>query len=108
MNKETILEKSRQEKTEFDEREQLIQLKAIRISRAIGMALCFIILLLETIFLETSVIGFACLTIYFSMVSIENWISYALIKKKDTLVSAIIDSLFFIAVAANFISKVIG
>lgn len=107
MNKEEILAKSRQENKDADERETQIKLKAISISRSVGIMLCFVILLLETIMLDTSIIGFACLTINFSMRATESWVTTLILKKKDTIPNVVVDTIFFVACAITFLVKLI-
>lgn len=96
MKKEEILEKSRLENKEMDEREQQIRLKAIKISRSIGIALSFLILLVDEIFYGSNIIGFICLVITYGMTAFEQWFVTLTLKKKIANFNLIFDTIFFI------------
>ncbi len=107
MNKEEILAKSRNENKTADEYEMHVRLKAGRISKAIGVAIAFILVLIETIFLDSSVIGWTALTIAFGMNAVEDWIIVIRAKAKKEWFSTILDTVIFIASIIRLIIAVV-
>jgi hypothetical protein len=108
MNKEEILKKSREEYKNIDEREQQIRFKASKIAKSCGIAISFIMILLETIFIEgNSVLGLACLSIAFGMNTIEDLIVFISTKNKKILPDVIFNSIFFLASMFLFLKGLI-
>lgn len=106
MNKDEILAKSRKENKSADEYETHIRLRAGKISKAVGVVLAFILVLIETIFLDSSVIGWTALTIAFGMNAVEDWIIVIKAKPKTEWFSIIFDTLIFIASVIQLIVAV--
>lgn len=98
MNKEEILERSRQENQESDERELQIRLKAGQIAKGCGVAIAVLLALMEDIWLGSGfMIGGTAFTIAFGMMAIESWIIACSVKKSTAWVKVLFDTAFFIA-----------
>lgn len=96
MNKEEILKKAREENQGVDEVKRAAENEAAKISMAVGLAACMLLNLLDTIFLETHVIGEACWIIYGTMVTTQLWVYAGSLKKKGYLIGAVITTIFVI------------
>lgn len=107
MNKEDILKKSREENKVADEYETHVRLRAGTISKAVGVALAFILVLVDAILLDSSVIGTTALTIAFGMNAVEDWIVVIMAKSKTEWFSIIFDTLIFIASVIRLIVAVL-
>lgn len=107
MDRNEILEKSRNENKITDEYETHIRLKAGKISKAVGVAIAFILVWIEAIFLDTSVISWTALTIAFGMIAIEDWIVIIIGKSKTQWFSVIFDTLAFIVFLIRLIMVVL-
>lgn len=106
MDREEILAKVRQENKVADERELHIRLKAGRISKAAGVAIAFILVFIEGIFLDIPAIGWTALTIAFGMNAIEDWIIVGLAKVKTEWFSTLLDTAILIGSAVMLIKTV--
>lgn len=110
MNKEQILSMSRQENGAYDEREQSIQTKSSAIAKAIGVLFGFIIVFIESVFVDGAPIAsLAAFSVCFCMDAVESWYRYAHLKDKFNLIKGILCSAFFIAFAVclmHFLFKV--
>ena len=104
MNREEILEKSRNENKEEDEREKNLRSKAaIPFIIAFGVAYFFFIIF-ERLVLNTSIIHHVMGTTLFFSVSTEFWfIAIAVKKSKSNFISAICFTLCFICEVAMLI-----
>lgn len=107
MNKDEILSKSRKENKTADEYEIHVRLKAGKISKAVGVVIAFILVLLDAILLEESVIGWTALTIAFGMNAIEDWIIVIMAKSKTEWFSIILDTQLFISSVIRLIVAVL-
>lgn len=108
MNKEEILKKSREEYKNIDEREQQIRFRASKIAKSFGIAISFIIVLIEAIFVEgNSVLGLACLSIAFGMNTIEDLIVIISTKNKKIFPDVIFNSIFFLVSMFLFIKGLV-
>ena len=98
MNREEILNKSRNENMIVDEREKDINYKSSAIAKAIGVALGFIIVFIERIFLET--IPYASMAVFavcFTMEAFESIYRFSFLKGKFNLIKSIVYSLLAIS-----------
>lgn len=107
MNKDEILAKSRKENKIADEYEAHVRLRAGKISKAIGVALAFILVLVDAILLDSSAIGWTALTIAFGMNAVEDWIVVIMAKSKTEWFSIIFDTLILIASVIRLIVAVL-
>lgn len=103
MNKEEILEKSRKENRQTDERERILSSQAMNYG-AVGMAIVFIILY----FVQMSKEGHAynLLALYFSYLASGNIFKYRLLKSKVNLISALAFTLATIVYLFIYITRV--
>ena len=106
MNKDEILAKSRKENKSADEYETHARLRAGKISKAFGVALAFILVLVDAILLDSSVIGWTAMTIAFGMNAVEDWIIVIMAKSKTEWFSIIFDTLIFIGSVIQLIVAV--
>lgn len=107
MNKDEILAKSREENKIVDEYETHVRLRAGKISKAVGVALASILVLVDAIVLDSSVIGWTALTIAFGMNAVEDWIVVIMAKSKTDWFAIIFDSLIFVASVIRLIVSVL-
>lgn len=96
MNKEEILRKARTENAGVDEVKRAVEADAARISHAVGLAVCMLFNLLDSLFLQTDVIGEVCWIIYGTMVSTNLWVQGVCLKKKGYLIGGAVTTLFVI------------
>lgn len=96
MNKEEILRKAREENKGVDEVKRAVENDAARISMAIGLAACMLLNLLDSVFLQTDVIGEACWIIYGTMISSRLWVYAVDLKKAGYWAGAVATTLFVI------------
>ena len=92
MNRDEILTKVRNNKNSPDEYELHVQLKAGKIAKAVGVAIAFLLVLIDEIWLGVPTIGWTALTIAFSMLAIEDWIVLIKAKRKNDWFSALFDT----------------
>lgn len=95
------------EHTAEKNREKQMRSNAIKVSRAVGIAMAFIILFFEVLLMETSTVGLACLAVVTAMTATEHWVVAIAMKKKNEVVNAVIDTCFFIASTAFFITGIL-
>lgn len=107
MNKEEILAKSRIENKQIDERELQIRLKASRIAKAFGIAIAFLLVLVEGVWFDMPIIGWTALTIAFGMNAIEDWIVVFGVKKKSEWATVVFDTAFLIAAVVMLIKEML-
>ena len=104
MDREEILKMSKNENQVYDEREQAIRTKSSAIAKAVGIALGFIIVLIETVFFEKSpTLSMAVFSVCFCMDAVESWYRFAFLKEKFDLVRALLFSAFTVAFLASMI-----
>ena len=96
MNKEEILKRARTENAGVDEVKRDAEAAAALISHAVGLAVCMLLNLLDSLFLQTDVIGEACWIIYGSMVSTNLWAQGICLKKKGYFIGGAVTTLFVI------------
>ena len=84
MNKDEILEKSRQENKHKDEMEKEVFLKAGQRSCAVGSIICAIIIVLETFFADN--VNLSILALYFAMTGTMLLSKYSKLKKIHELI----------------------
>lgn len=92
MDKNEILEKSRAENKNGDERVQDINLKAANIGNLVSLILALIYAIVGMFVLENRLLLFACLSIVHIGAAVRNWISFAKLKRKNDLIYAIIQT----------------
>ena len=96
MNKEEILKRAREENKGIDEVQRAAENEAGKISMAVGVAVCLLLNLLDTIYLKTDVIGEVCWIIYGAMISTRLWIVGRYLKKKLYIFAAALTTAFVI------------
>ena len=84
MNKDEILEKSRQENKHKDEMEKEVFLKAGQRSCAVGSIICALIIVLETFFADN--VNLSILALYFAMTGTMLLSKYSKLKKIHELI----------------------
>ena len=87
----TFLEKNAQE-----QRESKIKLNAHLVGQTVAFAVSIVVLVLEIIFSQALILGFACLGISFVITSVEKWLTYFSLKQKSDLLTAVLDSAVFL------------
>ena len=98
MNREEILNKSRNENEVYDERERNVHTKSSAIAKAVGVALGFIIALIESVFFERpSIASMSAFSVCFAMDAVESWYRFINLKDKFNLIKSILFSVFAIA-----------
>ena len=91
MNKEDILEKSRQEnKGKPDELEVAAFGKASRVGMLVGGMICIVLVLVSRWLLDRADIALAGWMIYMAMQGSSNLVLYKYLKKQEKLISGII------------------
>ena len=96
MDKETVLRMSRQENEGIpDEREQSIEERADQIGKAVGVAICLLLVFLAEYVLQNRDIGRAAWIVFFSMTGSSDLYRY--LKTKKRLIWAVLE--LFCAVA---------
>ena len=110
MERDEILNKARNEKKAYDERENVIRTKSSAIGMTVGVLLGFIIVLIETIIFECPpVASLAAYSVVFGMEAVESWYRFALLKGKFNIIKGIFYSVFtvaFMICLVHFLMKV--
>ena len=96
MNKEEILKRARTENAGVDEVKRDAEAAAAQISHAVGLAMCMLLNLLDSLFLQTDVIGEACWIIYGTMITSRLWVEGISLKKRGYLIGAVVTTVFVI------------
>ena len=107
MNRDEILSKIHNQKNKKDEYEMHIRLKAGKVSKALGVSLAFLLVLIDAIWLDIAAIGWTALIIAFGMNSIEDWIIVIGAKVKTEWFSTIFDTALFITSIIMLVKVVI-
>ena len=104
MKKEDILRMSQNENADYDERERSIHTKSSAIAKAAGVAIGFIIALIETcLFHRYAVASISAFSVGFSMDAAEAWFRFAHLKGKFNLINSILSSVCAAALIASLI-----
>lgn len=106
MQKEEMLEKSRNDNNGMDEMEYAVLATAGKIASQIGMLVCSIVAVLQVIFTDT--ISFEGWMIYFSILSATFSVKYIKLHRRHELVWAIVYGVLFIFFTVMFIRRLIG
>lgn len=96
MNRDEILMKLRNSKQSTDEYEIHIQLRAARISKAVGVAIAFLLVFIDEIWFGNPAIGWTALTIAFGMNTVEDWMVLIMTRRKTLWFSTLLDTLLWI------------
>ena len=96
MNKEEILKLAREENKGVDEVKRSTENEAAKISMAIGLSMCMLLNLLDSIMLQTEVIGEASWIIYGTLITSRLWVYAIKLKKMWYYVGAAITTVFVI------------
>ena len=107
MNREEILAKSREENREADEREVHIRLRAGKIAKAFGIAIAFVLVFIEGVFVDNPALGWTALTIAFVMNTIEEWIVVVMTRKKTEWFTVLFDTSMLICSILMLIKAVV-
>jgi hypothetical protein len=103
MNKDEILSRARQENQGVDEVKRSVEADAARLSVAVGGAVCMLLSLLESIFMETEVVSTACWIVYGSMICCKLWVYALLLKKKHYWIGAVLTTIFCAVLIAGLL-----
>ena len=103
MTKEEILEKSRRENKDFDEREYQVLIQAGNMARGIGLVLCCLVVFLNIRFDGPRSVRCAAWAINFGMMAVQYWVSAIRLKKTGDWVMAVLISVFFLLTGVDFI-----
>ena len=104
MNREEILNKSRNENEVYDERERNVHTKSSAIAKAVGVLLSFVIVLTETLFFEhPPIASMAAFSVCFTMEAVESWYRLIYLKGKFNLIRSILFSVFAILFVVSLI-----
>lgn len=106
MKKEEILEKSRKENNGSDEMELFALATAGKLAAQIGMIVCCIVAILQTIFTEA--ISFESWMIYFSIIGTIFTVKYVKLRRQHELFLAILYAVFFIFFSVMFVIRLVG
>lgn len=96
MKKEEILARNRKDNQKLDEREKIIELKANKCAALVGTAFCFIIIILEFIFANTTILTFLSFSTLYLTLSIESWFLAIKLKNKKIYFHATLQTIVFV------------
>ena len=102
MTKEEILEKSRNENKNMDEREQKIALQASMAAKISGMAVCVLISFVAKYLGCPQSLVLAVWTVYWGMMMGEYWYLFIRLRKRFHLIAAIVNTVACILCGWNF------
>ncbi|MBR5947167.1 MAG: hypothetical protein IKZ82_00780 [Clostridia bacterium] len=104
MNKEDILERSRQEnKGKPDEFEVMAFGKASRMGMLVGAVICMILVIVSRWVIDRPELALASWMIYMAMQGASNIVLYKHLKRQEKLISAIVCTGFAILFAVAFV-----
>lgn len=103
MTREEILAKSRQENQSGDEREQTVIQRGGSIAKAVGLALCMLIVFLTDTFGADPTASFGAFAIYWGMFVTDRGYRWWKLRERSDLWLAIGGSAFFLAMAAAYL-----
>lgn len=96
MNKDEILAKARKENNGVDEVKRSVERDATKISQAVGMCACMFFNFVDSVFLQTEIIGSVCWIIYGILVTSNLWVHAVCLKKKTYLAGALLTTVFVV------------
>lgn len=96
MKKEEILAKYRKDNQGLDEREKMIKLKANKCSVFVGLLFCFIIVSLELVFADTTILSFVSFSTMYLIFAIDSWILAVNFQNKKIYFKAILQTILFV------------
>lgn len=105
MDREKILETSRKENKQGDERDFEMRNKSYAISASVGLLLCMVIALVESIVFERT--AASVWTIYLGMEFVAPLVGYITTKKKFLLFLSIFMGICFVLMAGTYIRECI-
>lgn len=98
MNREEILSKSRNENQGYDEREINVHTKSSAIAKAVGVAIAFVIVLIEEVFFKhPPIASMAAFSVCFAMNAVEAWIRFVSLRGKLNLIKSVLCSALAVA-----------
>ena len=103
MTKEEILEKSRRENQAGDEREQRVIAQGGSIAKAVGLALCMLIVFLTDTFGDNPTASFGAFAIYWGMYGTDRLYRWWKLRERFDLLLAVGGFGFFVAMAASYL-----
>ena len=103
MTREEILEKSRKENQTGDEREQRVILHSGNIAKAVGLALCMLIVFLTDTFGDNPTASFGAFAIYWGMYGTDRLYRWLKLRERFDLLLTIGGFGFFAAMAASYL-----
>ncbi|MBO7221684.1 MAG: hypothetical protein J6V37_01415 [Clostridia bacterium] len=107
MDKNEILEMSRNENKNGDEREQNINLKASNIGLVVSMLLAVIYAIVGMIVLENNLLWYSGLSIVHAGGAVRYWIMFAKLKVKSNLWLAICQTALSVGMIALLIMEMV-
>lgn len=108
MTREEILEKSRKENKAMDEREQAVVLRGASIAKGVGLLLCVLIVFLSDTFGGDPTASLGAFAIYWGMYGTDRAYRWWKLRERSDLLLAIGGFSFFIAMAAAYLSVLLG
>ena len=106
MNKDEILEKSRQENRGMDERERDALARAGRVASAVGGLVCALILVLEVILIGQ--VSYSIWAIYLSITGTTLLVKFLRLRRKHELVFGLLELALAAAFLALHILRLVG
>ena len=107
MTREEILEKSRKENQTGDEREQATVLRGGSIAKAVGLALCMLMVFLGDVLGADPAAGLGAFAIYWGMYGTDRAYRWWKLREKSDLWLTIGSCAFFIAFVAAYLHVVL-
>ena len=107
MTRDEILEKSRRENQSGDEREQRVIAQGGSIAKAVGLALCMLIVFLTDTFGDNPTASFGAFAIYWGMYGTDRAYRWWKLREKSDLWLTIGSIAFFIAFVAAYLHVVL-
>lgn len=104
MTREEILAKSRNDNKAMDEMEHHVMVQSGNIAKAVGLALCMIIVFLTDTFGGDPTASFGAFAIYWGMYGTDRAYRWWKLRNKSDLWFSIGSFAFFIAMAAVYVS----
>ena len=107
MTREEILEKSRKENQSGDEREQRVIAQGGSIAKAVGLALCMLMVFLGDVLGADPAAGLGAFGIYWGMYGTDRAYRWWKLRERSDLLLSIGSIAFFIAFAAAYLHVVL-
>ena len=106
MNKEEILERSRQENKNMDERERDALARAGRVASGVGGLVCGVVLILEAIF--AGQVGYAVWAVYLSITGTTLLVKFFRLRRVHELIFGLIELVLAAAFLVFYVLQLTG